>query len=460
MKTLRMVSLHEMTSLDPNTRLSDSSAATPVLKLLCPNLVRLDATMRIQPDVAESWTCSDDGLRYRFELRPGVRFHNGARLDARAVVWNFERIFAQTNHSPLAVDLNLVQAVDAIREDIVEVTLERPFPAFLYHLAGRCHLVADTAMQPAGAGPYRLTEWRRGSHLKLTRFQDYWDQTSSQADEIIVTWAPDADTRVRLIENGAFDVMESVPAKFAGDLQARGLVDISTSPSSSRFTLAFNCAEPPFNDVRLRHAVAAAIDCNKLVSKFMSSSGATAVTEATMGQADALALIKKLLIELGYPDGIDVRSVTTAVSPLPQIAAEVKAMLVPSGIRLDLRDYDDPPWWPHIYIDGRWQLAFQTMGTRSHPDALYRREFGTGGRFNATGYSNAKLDRVLEAAQCATNDDEMKAHYATVDDIIREDMPVKVLCETKTVVGARPSVENFQAHPLGYWNLQDVVVKG
>lgn len=54
----------------------------------------------------------------------------------------------------------------------------------------------------------------------------------------------------------------------------------------------------------------------------------------------------------------------------------------------------------------------------------------------------------------------MNAHYATVEDIVREDMPVKILCETKTVVGARPGVENFQAHPLGYWNLQDVVVEG
>src|SRR5690554_130078 len=101
MKRLRMVSLHEMTSLDPNTRFSDSSAATPVLKLLCPNLVRLDASMQIQPDVAQSWTCSDDGRRYRFQLRPNLRFHNGARLDARIVAWNFKRIFAPTNHSPL-----------------------------------------------------------------------------------------------------------------------------------------------------------------------------------------------------------------------------------------------------------------------------------------------------------------------------------------------------------------------
>src|SRR5690606_38777103 len=127
-----MVSLHEMTSLDPNTRFSDSSAATPVLKLLCPNLVRLDARMHIQPDVAESWTCSDDGLRYRFKLRTGVRFHNNARLDAAAVVWNFERIFSPISHSPLAADLNLIQAVHAIRDDIVDVALKRPFPAFLY----------------------------------------------------------------------------------------------------------------------------------------------------------------------------------------------------------------------------------------------------------------------------------------------------------------------------------------
>jgi ABC-type transport system substrate-binding protein len=98
------------------------------------------------------------------------------------------------------------------------------------------------------------------------------------------------------------------------------------------------------------------------------------------------------------------------------------------------------------------------MGTRCHRDALYRREFATEGHFNATGYSNPELDRILEAAQCADHD-EMDAHYAAADEIIREDMPVNVLCETKTVVGARRGVDNFEAHPLGYWNLQDVVVR-
>lgn len=93
MKRIRFVSVHEMLSLDPNSRRADSSSATPLLKLVCPNLVRLDHDLQIKPGLAASWSLSKDHRVFRFGLRPRLRFHSGRPVTAERIVWNYERLF-------------------------------------------------------------------------------------------------------------------------------------------------------------------------------------------------------------------------------------------------------------------------------------------------------------------------------------------------------------------------------
>jgi peptide/nickel transport system substrate-binding protein len=148
-RPLRVLANHEMASLDPGNWLSDSSSAFVILKLVCPSLVRLDPQMNIEPDLAESWSVAPDCRSFRFKLRRGVVMHSGRPLTADLVIWNFRRIMDSRTGSLLASDYAGLHEVRRDSDDGVVVEFDKPFPAFLHHLAWRTYIVDDCAMQPS-----------------------------------------------------------------------------------------------------------------------------------------------------------------------------------------------------------------------------------------------------------------------------------------------------------------------
>ena len=461
-----MVSVHEMLSLDPNTRLADSSSATPTLKVVCPNLVRLDAAMCIQPDLAESWIASDDWRTFTFTLREGLRFHNDRPVDAESIAWNFIRIADSRIGSLLVADYVGLASVRPLSNRVVEFTFERPFPSFLHHLAGRSHICADASIQPIGAGAFQVIDWVRGSHLTLQKFDGYWDRTQPSVDQITVRWAPDAPQRIEMIERGEADLVEALPAGAADSLSERGLMHSASVASGKKLTLAFNCTRPPFSDLRMRLAVAHAVDRDGLIATFLGAHGkrvdAAYARDSEWGTDvepldQDLERARRLVREAGFSDGVTVRAIMTNVAPVPKVAAMLGSQLSQIGITLDLRGYDDPPWWPLIYLDTDWDLAFQGMGPRAHPDILFGREFMSGGSFNATGYSNLQLDALVVAARSAIAEIDQKGLYDKVQHIVRAEVPVLILYATDSLVGWKPGIGGFRPHPLGYWSLESVV---
>ncbi len=464
MKSLRFLSAHEMLNLDPNSRLADSSSATPLLKIVCPSLVSLDADMRFQPALAASWTVSDDQRLFTFRLRPGARFHNGRPVTAEAVAWNFQRLFDSRVGSLLAIDYAGVESIRATAVDTVEFQCSEPFPALLYHLAGRTHIADDCQTQPVGAGPFRVTDWVRGSHLTMRRFEDYHEPGRPLADEIVVRWAPDGAERLEIIERGEADIVEAVPAKAAEDLRRRGILDSEAASSSRKLSFCMNCTVPPFDDVRMRHAVAHAVDRTTIVDTFFGPyakvfDAAYAAGSPWVPEVEPIALdlvkARDLVAEAGYGDGVTVKVAMTNVAPVPKVSEAVAADLAQIGIELDIRGYDDPPWWPLIYLDTFWQGAFQGMGPRAHPDILFRREFMTGGSFNAVGYGNAELDGMIRDARVTVDEAEQARLYRDAQKILLRDMPYLPLYANDALAGWRPGIVGFRPHPLGYWDLTE-----
>ena len=465
MKRLRILSVHEMLSLDANSRLADSSSATPVLKIACPSLVRLDADMRLQPALAADWIVSDDQRIFTFRLQEGATFHSGRAVTAEAVAWNFERLFDSRVGSLLAVDYTGVESIRATAEDTVEFRYAEPFPAFLHQLAGRTHVAEDCQTQPSGTGPFQVTDWVRGSHLVLRRFDGYFEADRPFADEIVVRWAPDSGERLAIIESGEADIVEAVPAKAADDLRQRGLLDSASTASTRKLSFAFNCVQTPFDDPRMRLAVAHAVDRQKIVDTFFGPHAHvfdTAYPAGSKWAADVepiavnLDEARRLVDAAGYGDGVRIRVVTTNVAPIPKVAEAVAGDVARIGIELDIRGYDDPPWWPLIYLDTDWQAAFQGMGPRAHPDILFRREFVTGGAFNPVGYGNPDLDALVMEARITTDAEAQARLYREAQMILRQDLPYLPLYATDALAGWRPGIQRFRPHPLGYWDVSDV----
>jgi peptide/nickel transport system substrate-binding protein len=466
MKNLVLLANHEMTSLEPNGALSDSSSATLLLKTVCPGLVRFDHTMAIWPALAESWTASDDRRTWRFVLQRSARFHNGRPVAAETVAWNYRRLFDGRVGSVLAKDYAGLDRVDAVAANAVEFRFHEPFPWLLYHLGWRTHVADDTLDQPVGAGAFRLVEWARGSHLLLERHDGYWEPGAPRCDRLKVVFAPDAPARVAMIERGAVDIVENVPATLADDLRARGLLETGTLASGRKSVVVFNCAAKPFDDPRVRLAAAMAIDRKALRAEFYGDKareldGVLAASDPWGVAVDPFpydpAEAKRLIAAAGLGGG-KIRGISSAVYPTSRVAARIVDMLRAAGIDIDLHVYDDPPWWPFMYLRSPWQIAFHNMGPRPHPDVMLGRDFVGGGAFNPTGYASPELDRLWADARRCVDPAAAEKLYADAQRQIRADMPFVPLYATDMMVGWRPGVTGVKPHPMAFVDLVDVDV--
>lgn len=469
MKRLTFLSVHEMLSLDANSRLADSSSATPVLKLTCPSLVRLDPDMKLQPAVADRWETDAEHRTFRFHIRPDQKFHSGRAVTAGRVADSYRRLFDSRVGSLLAEDYAGMESIEALPDDVVQFRFDAPFPAFLHHLAGRTHISDDCQTQPVGAGAFEVTEWVRGDRLVLRRFADYRGPNPAEADEIVVRWAPDGAERMAIIEAGEADIVEAVPAKAADDLQKRGVLNCATTDTMRKLSLCFNCAMPPFNDPRVRLAASHSVDRAAIVSEFFGAYGEvfdTAYPPTSPFGTEVEPIVfdpdraRTLIREAGLSGGVRVEAIATNVAPVPAVAAMVADQLRLVGIDLDIRTYSDPPWWPLVYLDTEWQAAFQGMGPRAHPDILLRREYMTNGSFNPVGYSNPELDAVIRKARVTINEREQAALYRDAQKILRSDLPYLPLYRNAAPAGWKPDVIGFRPHPLGYWELEPCRMAG
>lgn len=458
MSTLRLLFKHEMISLDPNSFNTDSSSATVILKMVCQSLLKMGHDGTLQPDLATSWTVSPDQRVFRFELDPAARFHSGRPCDAESVVWNFQCILGGTGDSLLARDYAGLESVKAVGKHSVEFRFGAPNTPFLYNLVWRTHIVDNCRSQPVGTGPFRLEEWVRGSHVRLRRFDGYRAQLQSNVDEVIVSFAPSTDERLAVIERGGADIVENVPATAAPDLERRGLLHCMAVPSQQKSMLNFNCRVAPFNDPRVRRAVAHSIDRAALAEAVAGSYGR--LVDGIIPRDDPWAVdlpaidhdlekARALLSESGHGGGLHIRAAGTNVAPVPKIISLVTKDLAAAGITLDVTGYDDPPWWPYVYLQGPWQMAFQGNPGRPHLDTLFSRELRSGGAFNAGGYSNPELDALIDTARTTADHDEQRRLYGSAQRIVRDELPILVLFASNVFAGWRPGVTGFRPHPLG-----------
>ncbi|BDG71695.1 ABC transporter substrate-binding protein [Roseomonas fluvialis] len=466
-RALRLLLNHEHTSLHPNTYEADSSAATVILKLACPSLLRFDHDMRLQPDLAEAWEASPDQRRFTFRLRPGLTFHNGRVLDAAAAAACLRRMLDPRNITPQHADYEGLSAIDVLDARTLAIGFDEPATDFLASLAWRTYIVDDCAVQPVGAGPYEVTAWQHGHAVHLRKFRGHYAADRYAVPAIEIRWAPHPEQRIAAIEAGTADIVETVPQKAAPNLVARGLIETRGVHSPRKTVIAFRASAPPFDDVRVRCAVALAVDRDAIRERFLGGHGRA--LNGLLPADDPFGIdlpawpldregARALLRDAGHGGGLRLRVAHTAMPPVPGVAAQVAADLAEVGITLDLRGYEDPPWWPAVYLRGDWQMAFQGASARPHPHIMFRRDLHTGGAFNPGGYANPALDALVAQARRCLDPEAQRDLYARAQRLVHEDVAVLPLYAADVLSGVRPGLRGFAAHPLGYIELAGVTL--
>lgn len=463
---------------EPPTLLGLTQTAGPTGRItgkLTEGLLTYDkADFSPRPGLAESWAVSPDGLEYRFNLRKGVHWHDGKDFTSADVAYSI--LTLKEVHPRGRATFLHVASVETPDPDTAVIKLSAPAPFLLAALSATespivpRHIYDGTDPQtnpnnnaPVGTGPFKFKEWVQGSHIILVRNEDYWDKGKPELDRIIVRFIPDAGSRLAAFETREIDIAADTPIPLAevGYVQKLPFIAVDPLPDyqPTIYRLEFNLKSKYYGDLRVRQAVAHAIDRDAIVKLAFFGFGKPAygpIAPDTPYYDPNLPIYafdpkksEALLDQAGFPRGADGwrfsvdHDVMPYGDPHTQIGEYFRDALAKVGIRINLRAQDVPSWLKRVYTDGAYDSQSGAMGTGFDPTVGVQRLFWSknikpGVPFsNGSGYNNPEVDRLLEAAAVETDESKRKQLFYTFQDIIARDIPAISL-----VVGTQLQIRN------------------
>lgn len=350
--------------LDPT-----SAAAGAIDQVLYANvfegLTRFAPDGAVVPGLAESWEISDDGLVYTFRLRSGVTFHDGSEMNADDVKFTFDRILAADSTNAQKTLYAAISKTEIIDPLTVRMTLFEPNGSLLFNLAwGDAVIVAPQSVgrikqEPVGTGAFRFVEWVQSDRIELVRYDDYWGEPAHlEAATFKFISDPTAAFAALMAEDvdyfSGFPAPENLP-QFEADPRFQVLV----GSTEGETILSINNSVPPFDDIRVRQAVAHAIDRNAIIDGAMFGYGTPigthfaphhpAYVDLTAQSNHDPERARALLTEAGLTDGFE----TTLHLPPPSYARRggeiVAAQLAQIGIEAQIINVEWAQWLETVF---------------------------------------------------------------------------------------------------------------
>jgi peptide/nickel transport system substrate-binding protein len=456
----------DLPGLDPHP--STSTITYQVLSLVYQGLVDFDRDLKIKPVLAESWTTSADGKVWTFKLRKGVKFHHGRALAASDVKFTLERILDPKTAARGKGALSIIESVQAVDPQTVRVHLARPSGAFLSRIAGTFQAilppeaVEGPAFKAIGTGPFQLTEWKTNERVELKRFDQYWEKGLPHLDAITLKPVPDGTVRLTALKTGDVGFVPLISLESLAELQAAPSKDyvVRTVKGGGGFSaIILNSRKPPFSDVRVRRAVAMAVD-KKEVALGVWRGFAQPINEwmppGTLfffGHPDRKVDVegaRKLLAEAGLAKGTRLTHTVGQTANLAPAAQVFQAQLTRIGLELQLEVLD----WP-AYIKRQRAMDFTSTNTnffpKVDPDDAYYRYFHSRGGANelSGGYANPAVDKLLEEGEATVDAAKRAEAYRRVVQLIDDEAPVVTTGLGDAAIGWRTPVKGFEPHIIG-----------
>ncbi len=327
-------------------------------------LTRIDAKGEVRPGLAESWSVSEDGKTYTFKLRPGVAFHDGAPFDCGVVKFSYERAAADSVNAqkPLFAAIARTECPDP---RTAVVTLSQPTASFLFNMGwGDAAMIspksaATNKTNPVGTGPFKFKNWAKGDRIELVRNPDYWGE-KAKLGAVTFRFIADPTAATAAMLAGDVDSFPLFPApetldQFKAD--KRFTVDIGST--AGKIIMTLNEARKPFDDVRVRRALAYAIDRGQYIDGVLSGFGQPIGSHYVPGDVGYVDLVgaypydpskaKALLAEAGIKPGFTM----TITTPPPGYARKggevIAALLEQVGVTAKLAPMEWAQWLDIVF---------------------------------------------------------------------------------------------------------------
>ena len=459
-------------TLDPQKAID-----TPTVRVynqIYDGLVKKDNDMNIVPGLAESWNKVDE-RRTIFNLRKGVKFHNGETLTAKDVKFTLDRMKNQPTVSFLISEIELINVID---DYTVEIVTKNGFGPLLSHLSHPGAVILNEKavtnsserydQNPVGTGPYILDKWLAGDRIFLKANPEYY-LGKSAIENIVIKAIPEGTNRTIALETGEADIVYDVDPVDIDKIKSNNDLKFLYEQSLGNSYLGLNTQHKPFDDVRVRQAIAYAInvdDIIEVVYKNTAIPGSSPISPKIPGYNKDVKnyeynveKAKKLLAEAGYPNGFKTSIWINDNTSRKDIATLLQDQFKTLGIDAAIETLE---WGAYIDRTAAGEHDMYILGwvtVTGDPDYGLYPVFHTsahGRAGNRSFYSNATVDRLLDEARISTDQEKRMDNYREIQRIIQEEIPSITMVYNNQNVATQKYVENFVLHPTGYFNLYNV----
>ena len=408
--------------------------------------------------LAESWQFQ--GTRWVFKLKKGVKFHNGATLTSKDVVYSVDRMRDEKNGSLQASNFKDVTEIQTPDDQTVIFVTKQPLAIFLDRLRNR-FIVSKVAgdkygdqwfENPIGTGPYKFTSFQRGGNLVFTRNDEYWGG-KTQIKDIVFRKVTEDGARLAALESGQADFINDVPVHEVARLERHPRVRVDRIEGLEMYFLMMNVAYKPFDNKLVRQAVNYSVDAAAIVKNIFDGLGypTPGPVGANVVGADAKLKrypydpqkAKQLLAQAGFANGCDVQLYYSAgrYPKDKEVCQVVAAQMVKGGFRVELISQEWALFWGNDGVNGgKLPFYYNNRGSLTDADTLYDQYFRTG-TTKRCNYSNPVFDKLIDDEQQTPDNKKRIALLQQAGKILMDDAPFVPLYNLATIYG---SAKNLQ----------------
>lgn len=452
------------THLDPH--IHNGAAPAIVKNMLYDTLTRYNDNRTAAPGLAVSWD-NPDPKTYTFKLRDGVKFHDGSPLTADDVKFSIERILDKKTGATRNADLAMVSKVEVIDPLTVKFTLSEPNTGLLSVLARETTAIMskkwveagnDPQTKPNGTGAFKFVSWEKGVKITVAKFADYWEKDKPYLDGIDFLPYPDDRARLSALQSGAVDAIDYVPWRNYEEVVSNKSLTMFSNPQTIS-ALYLNTKKAPFDNVKVRQAVAMAVDQNAIVKAVFFGNAVPATSgflpPGAYGDGQTLPFkfdpdgAKKLLADAGY-NGQEITIVTAFdYSFLQQTAELTQAALQAIGMKVKL-DSVDFATFGQKFNKGEFDILTSSFGL-DQPDPNFLTQVLAKGSLysNRTGYVDPKFDDLLLKGRSATTEAERVPIYRELNQYALQQLPLIPLVLRQEGEASQSYVKGFQDYGAG-----------
>jgi peptide/nickel transport system substrate-binding protein len=401
--------------------------------------------------LAESWQMK--GNKIHFKLRKGIRFHDGAPFSSKDVIASFKRILTD-KESLQAPNLQNVREMEAPDDFNFVLTLKKPDANALEDINNRVIMkqavaekMGEADRSPIGTGPFKFISWERSGQFVLRRNENYWGQPPKIEEVIYKTIQEDA-ARLAALESGQADIISNIPPHEVERLKANPRLRVQPVQGLRPIFLVLSPAYKPLDNLKVRRAITHAIDRERIIKHILEGNAyplSGLLSPQVFGYdpgAKAFSYdpqkAKQLLNEAGFTNGFEIEyySPTGRYPKDREVALVIVEQLSKVGIKAILKT---PEWsiFNTDYKNGKYPMYLTGRGSLIDADTLFHQYFRTGITKRTLGYSNSKLDEVLDLEQQSFDVKKREKLLMEAHRIILEDAPAVPLWNSMDIYAHR-----------------------